>query len=102
MKQENKSSVHFQSCSVSFSKDKHFPSPASITSFHLPEKPLWVGLEAASLAGPLLLSDLISAPSVRPREPVQVCECSSGAGVSAGDSENSDFFFYLLLLVSMV
>ncbi|KAB0391135.1 hypothetical protein E2I00_008544 [Balaenoptera physalus] len=46
--------------------------------------------------------DELEEETVRPREPVQVCECSSGAGVSAGDSENSDFFFYLLLLVSMV
>lgn len=52
--------------------------------------------------GPLCVSDLFSIPSLRPREPVQVQETVLlEAGVSAAGSENIDFFFYLLLLVSM-
>lgn len=52
--------------------------------------------------GPLCVSDLFSIPSLRPREPVQVQETVLlEAGVSAAGSENTDFFFYLLLLVSM-
>lgn len=75
MKQESKSSVHFQSSSVSLSKDKDsYPQPVEYGSLPRTRKAFMGGLRGSLHMGPLCLSDLFSIPSLRPREPVQVQE----------------------------